>query len=115
MSTPTSIQVDSRRRTVSFTLGKLLLTAGCSWGTGEQFSVLSRLQGLFPLSPQQNGITTTSRERVEKSALSARPKKSPIIDPKFLKIRIVTWNMHDSLPKVRRTRLENRWLFILEF
>lgn len=48
--------------------------------------VIARLQALFPPSP------TVSHDAV------ALPSPS---SPDFIKIRIITWNMHDSLPKVR--------------
>ncbi|KAJ7726045.1 inositol polyphosphate phosphatase [Mycena maculata] len=54
-------------------------------------TVLARLQGLFPTSP------TTGVQPVPESPVS--PRRSSIAAPKFLKVRIVTWNMHDSVPK----------------
>lgn len=47
-----------------------------------------RFHALFP-----------STQNPPDSATSSRRRES--LPPKFLKVRIVTWNMHDSLPKVR--------------
>ncbi|KAJ7032469.1 inositol polyphosphate phosphatase [Mycena alexandri] len=62
--------------------------------TGQP-TVLARLQGLFPASPTTGTHPTPSM-----------PELPPIISPprssvvaKALKVRIVTWNMHDSVPK----------------
>ncbi|KAJ7219954.1 inositol polyphosphate phosphatase [Mycena pura] len=55
--------------------------------TGQP-TVLARLQGLFPTSPT-TGI----------NPIPSVPAQSPRRPPKSLKIRIVTWNMHDSIPK----------------
>ncbi|KAF8962697.1 Endonuclease/exonuclease/phosphatase [Flammula alnicola] len=69
----------------------------------QQPTVLNRLQGLFPHSPQIPSSTTMTRpgdtSQLETMILSPPSSKAPNIDPKFLKIRLLTWNMHDSLPK----------------
>ena len=53
-----------------------------------------RLHSLFP-STQNHPASAALND----SATSPRRRES--LPPKFLKVRIVTWNMHDSLPKVR--------------
>ncbi|KAI0350062.1 DNase I-like protein [Trametes cingulata] len=57
-------------------------------------NVLARLQALFPSAPhpppQPNTLPADS-------PLSLQPP--PPEPPKFIKVRILTWNMHDSLPK----------------
>lgn len=58
----------------------------------SQPTVLARLQALFPSS----GSAPSSPGGVHH--VSDRSATHP--PPHFLKIRIVTWNMHDSLPKV---------------
>lgn len=62
-------------------------------------SVLTRLQGLFPNSSNDTrpGDSTQQEKTISPQLPSA--KSAPTIDPKFLKVRILTWNMHDSLPK----------------
>ncbi|KAJ3813593.1 inositol polyphosphate phosphatase, partial [Lentinula aff. lateritia] len=58
-------------------------------------SVISRLQGLFPTSPNAlSGIPPSANDDA-----TLRPPQSSTTAPKFLKIRILTWNMHDSVPK----------------
>ncbi|KAF8150564.1 Endonuclease/exonuclease/phosphatase [Crassisporium funariophilum] len=71
---------------------------------GQQPTVLARLHGLFPHSPQTPVYTTPTRPGDssaphEKAMPPPSSRKPPVITPKFLKIRILTWNMHDSLPK----------------
>ncbi|CAA7265565.1 unnamed protein product [Cyclocybe aegerita] len=68
---------------------------------GQQNAVFSRLQSLFPTSPHAHISAPSPRfgdVLDEKSVPSPTPRISPV-DPKFMKIRIVTWNMHESLPK----------------
>ena len=67
-----------------------------------EHTVLSRLQGLLPNSPQIP--IHTARPDVAESQNIVIPQQSPwkkisLMEPK-LKVRILTWNMHDSLPKV---------------
>jgi hypothetical protein len=52
--------------------------------------VFARLQALFPGS---GGAVS------DKNVLPMPSQPSPV----FLKVRIVTWNMHDAVPKVRRS------------
>ncbi|KAJ7475671.1 inositol polyphosphate phosphatase [Mycena latifolia] len=59
-----------------------------------QPTVLARLQGLFPASP-----TTGTHPPPSMPEPLASPQRSNPTLPKSLKIRIVTWNMHDSVPK----------------
>lgn len=64
----------------------------------QNHSVISRLQGLFPTSPNAlptGGLPSSANDSdsIMRMAQSARL-------PKFLKVRILTWNMHDSVPKV---------------
>ncbi|KIK25064.1 hypothetical protein PISMIDRAFT_362999 [Pisolithus microcarpus 441] len=61
---------------------------------GQQ--ILSRLQALFPA--QQGTVTTTNPSQNPVSFPAAR-LPSPRMPSKFIKVRILTWNMHDSLPK----------------
>lgn len=57
--------------------------------------VLARLQGLFPPS-------LSSSQSIPTPTVSPNAVTSPLVsNPEFIKIRIITWNMHDSLPKVR--------------
>ena len=94
MSTPNT-QVDSKRR-MSLNSMALAIT---HYFTGEQSNVLSRF---FPLSAKQSN-NSPSQELGVGSGNNVNPKqRSCVVEPKFLKVRIVTWNMHDSLPKVRR-------------
>ncbi|KAL5525973.1 hypothetical protein ACEPAG_7311 [Sanghuangporus baumii] len=61
-----------------------------------QPTILTRLQSLFPTtsSPRTSAVVAPiSPELKVSTEASARPL------PRFLKIRIVSWNMHDSLPK----------------
>ncbi|CDO74365.1 hypothetical protein BN946_scf184355.g13 [Trametes cinnabarina] len=59
-------------------------------------NVLARLQALFPSAPHLNV------HHPPNPADSPATPHSPVPDPpKFIKVRILTWNMHDSLPKVR--------------
>ncbi|KAI0048961.1 DNase I-like protein [Auriscalpium vulgare] len=51
-------------------------------------NVFSRLQALFPAAPSPSPLSAA-----EKSDVPAPPPPPP------LKVRIVTWNMHESLPK----------------
>ncbi|KAJ4479976.1 inositol polyphosphate phosphatase [Lentinula aciculospora] len=60
-----------------------------------QQSVISRLQGLFPASPNVlSGIPPPANDDT-----ALRPPQISTTAPKFLKVRILTWNMHDSVPK----------------
>ncbi|KAF8556183.1 DNase I-like protein [Imleria badia] len=62
---------------------------------GQQ-TVFARLQSLFPTSPG----TAASPSFPQNDVAFPPPKlQSSRKHPKFLKIRILTWNMHDSLPK----------------
>ena len=64
-------------------------------------SVLSRLQRLFLSSPyntaRPDGPGTAESVNVLPQQSS---RKISSVEPKLLKVRILTWNMHDSLPKV---------------
>ncbi|KAL5526765.1 hypothetical protein ACEPAF_8490 [Sanghuangporus sanghuang] len=63
--------------------------------TGQP-TILTRLQSLFPTasSPRASAILAPiSPELKVSTEASTRPL------PRFLKIRVVSWNMHDSLPK----------------
>ncbi|KAJ3972713.1 inositol polyphosphate phosphatase [Lentinula raphanica] len=58
-------------------------------------SVISRLQGLFPSSPNPlSGIPSSVNDDT-----ALRPSQPSTSTPKFLKVRILTWNMHNSVPK----------------
>ncbi|KAH9945499.1 DNase I-like protein [Epithele typhae] len=56
-------------------------------------NVLARLHALFP-SPHGQSTSTSPAEPTP-----APPPLPPRPPPKFIKLRVVTWNMHDSLPK----------------
>ncbi|TFK80301.1 DNase I-like protein [Polyporus arcularius HHB13444] len=56
-------------------------------------NVFARLQALFPSAPHAH----PSPQPVEPSPVPPPLPPKPL--PKFIKIRILTWNMHDSLPK----------------
>ncbi|KAJ7158921.1 inositol polyphosphate phosphatase [Mycena filopes] len=61
--------------------------------TGQP-TVLARLQGLFPASP------TTATQPTPSIDPPPLPSRKPSVVPlKALKIRVVSWNMHDSVPK----------------
>ncbi|KAG6336357.1 hypothetical protein ID866_2714 [Astraeus odoratus] len=57
--------------------------------------ILSRLQALFPTSPSSGTTGSPSQNDASFPALRLQSLRKP----KFMKIRILTWNMHDSLPK----------------
>lgn len=61
-------------------------------------TVLSRLHSLLPASSRTLSRTSTAHSNAPPTlpliSLTDKPE-----EPKFLKIRIMTWNMHDSLPK----------------
>ncbi|KAJ6607363.1 Endonuclease/exonuclease/phosphatase [Mycena sp. CBHHK59/15] len=61
-----------------------------------QPTVLARLQGLFPTSPT---TTTHPTSPIPESPQVKSTRRSSIFAPKPLKVRIHTWNMHDSVPK----------------
>ncbi|KAF8072118.1 inositol polyphosphate phosphatase [Lyophyllum atratum] len=68
----------------------------------QQTAVFSRLQGLFPPTSSQTGSTSSTsapRSMPEKALPPLPPPKPTIARRKPLKIRIITWNMHDSVPK----------------
>ncbi|KAJ7903712.1 inositol polyphosphate phosphatase [Mycena olivaceomarginata] len=66
--------------------------------------ILARLQGLFPASPTTD-TPPPMPEPLSSNSSSRRfnipktPKIRSSIVPNSLKVRIVTWNMHDSIPK----------------
>ncbi|KAJ6544832.1 inositol polyphosphate phosphatase [Mycena vulgaris] len=60
-----------------------------------QPTVLARLQGLFPTSPTTGTHPIPTMPMPEPLA----PQRPNPAVPKSLKVRIVTWNMHDSVPK----------------
>ncbi|OCH90354.1 hypothetical protein OBBRIDRAFT_793443 [Obba rivulosa] len=62
---------------------------------------MSRLQALFPPTSHMNTAASSSSipARESATAFPTSPKKAPK-QHDFLKVRIVTWNMYDSLPKV---------------
>ena len=63
-------------------------------------NVFSRLQALFPASPS---LSSPLPPRTPSLGTDASNKHAHAIPPpaKSLKVRIITWNMHESLPKVR--------------
>ncbi|KAI0749899.1 hypothetical protein C8Q80DRAFT_1164548 [Daedaleopsis nitida] len=58
-------------------------------------NVLARLQALFPSSPH----TQHSPSAQTPDTTPVPPPLPPKPIPKFIKVRILTWNMYDSLPK----------------
>ncbi|KAF8807082.1 DNase I-like protein [Phlegmacium glaucopus] len=67
----------------------------------DEHTVLSRWQGLFPHSPQSPVDTARSGGVAESENVLPQQtsRKISSVEPKLLKLRILTWNMHDSLPK----------------
>ncbi|KZW02792.1 DNase I-like protein [Exidia glandulosa HHB12029] len=72
----------------------------------RQQPVRARLQALFspsaspPESPYLNGHVPLSPVMSAPPMITLDPPDLPVAPtPRFLKIRIVTWNMHESLPK----------------
>ena len=68
-------------------------------------NVFARLHALFPNNIQASAnipqpINTTIPQE-DPGLLSTSPKDIPN-KASFLKVRVLTWNMHDSLPKVCR-------------
>lgn len=93
MSTP-AIQTDAKRRTLH------VPTVGLELTMVVGYTVLSRIQGL--LIPQQDA-SLSFRDKILDA--SSQHNYTPAgqgrrLDAKFLKVRVITWNMHDSLPKV---------------
>ncbi|THV03175.1 DNase I-like protein [Dendrothele bispora CBS 962.96] len=66
---------------------------GESRNSGQQ-TMFARLQGLFPNSIPANGSNSSPETPLSDPNDSTRESSA-----RFLKIRIVTWNMHDSVPK----------------
>ncbi|KAI0671976.1 hypothetical protein C8Q78DRAFT_1078711 [Trametes maxima] len=57
----------------------------------QHTNVLARLQALFPSPHPQTNTSPADQQPLV---------NSPLPDPpKFIKVRVLTWNMHDSLPK----------------
>lgn len=63
----------------------------------EPINVRGRLQALFPTGHTNAGNETSPTPA---PPVLVRAKASHQ-EPKFLKVRIITWNMQTSLPKVR--------------
>lgn len=70
--------------------------------------VRTRLQALFsqssspPASPAPNGHIPLSPVMSAPPIITLDPPDLPVVPtPRFLKVRVVTWNMHESLPKAR--------------
>lgn len=63
--------------------------------------VFARLQGLFPPSLSPSGSQSVSTPIPSPRAVTY----PSVSNPQFIKTRIITWNMHDSLPKVRYNML----------
>ncbi|KAH9958573.1 hypothetical protein BC827DRAFT_1218921 [Russula dissimulans] len=57
-------------------------------------ALFTRLHALLPQSPLSAHLSTDGNNPSSPSAIQA-----PQRQPTFLKVRIVTWNMHESLPK----------------
>ncbi|PCH42639.1 DNase I-like protein [Wolfiporia cocos MD-104 SS10] len=64
-----------------------------------QSNVARRLQALFPSSPPSPSKDPSASPQPSRLELPQPPPAQPSSRP-FLKVRILTWNMHDSLPKV---------------
>lgn len=62
-----------------------------------QPNVLTRLQALFPSSSPSTPKAPVTALPLEIQPPMPNPSARP--QPRFLKIRIISWNMHDSLPK----------------
>ena len=73
----------------------------------QQQPVRARLQALFSSPPQlpplDVPLSPTSLSAVTSAppVITVDPPDLPAVAaPRFLKVRIVSWNMHESLPKV---------------
>ncbi|KAF5382092.1 hypothetical protein D9615_004213 [Tricholomella constricta] len=74
--------------------------AGQDQRPAQQTAVFSRLQGLFPPATSQPSTTPMTPRAVPEKALPPPPPPKPSPPPrKAFKVRILTWNMHDSVPK----------------
>ncbi|KAK0449959.1 inositol polyphosphate phosphatase [Armillaria borealis] len=71
------------------------VTAAAPSRQGQQ-TVLARLHGLFPHSAPPSSDSTLHDRHIPQMPPTAKPTAP---SPRFLKIRILTWNMHDSVPK----------------
>ncbi|CAL1715956.1 unnamed protein product [Somion occarium] len=62
--------------------------------------VMARLHALFPSSPAPGADSPPPLPpRPMQSGLTSPRRKKERPPPKFIKVRILTWNMHESLPK----------------
>ena len=67
----------------------------------NNLNVFARLQSLFPAPHSQSALPSPVAGTVESpSSMQGLPPPPP----KAVKVRIITWNMHESLPKVRARR-----------
>ncbi|GLB40612.1 putative inositol polyphosphate phosphatase, catalytic domain homologues [Lyophyllum shimeji] len=75
--------------------------AGQGQRPAQQTAVFARLQALLPPAPHAASTPTIQSPRsMQEKALPPLPsQKRPPAPRKALKVRIITWNMHDSLPK----------------
>ena len=103
---PSSIHVGDQGETMAVTKrgGNEILTCCARIKSHHilgEHTVLSRLQELLPNSPQIPIHTARPNGTAESQNVVPQqsPKKKSSTEPK-LKVRILTWNMHDSLPKV---------------
>jgi hypothetical protein len=76
------------------------LTVNYTSRPGQQ-TVFARLQSLFPAPPGAPALPSFPQNELQFPLAKLQSSRK---HPKFLKIRILTWNMHDSLPKVRMKR-----------
>ena len=75
--------------------------------------MLARLQAFLPTAISlKTGVDMAVPRSGAQTSTGPTPgsSKQTLPEPRFLKVRIVTWNMHDTLPKVNmiyRRFLEN--------
>ncbi|KAG5642058.1 hypothetical protein DXG03_003729 [Asterophora parasitica] len=66
----------------------------------SQGPVFSRLQNLFPPNTSQPPPSHALRPRLAPEKIAVSPQSKPVHHTrKAFKVRILTWNMHDSVPK----------------
>jgi len=88
-----------RRESFPTSLSTMLTTLA---GSESKPPVISRLQGLFPRTgaPTTKPSTPTVPLSSSASHVPSHERQSQADMLRSLKIRIVTWNMHESVPKV---------------
>ncbi|KAF8905009.1 hypothetical protein CPB84DRAFT_627288 [Gymnopilus junonius] len=65
----------------------------------QRQTILTRLQSFFPRSPKTVDSATIYPEDAVRHENTSPLPSSRDIGLKYFKIKLLTWNMHDSLPK----------------